>query len=314
MADGSFPTLVSKDRSTNANTNPIYISLVDAAGDAVLVDASGNLQVILAANDGVDIGDVTVNNGAGASAVNIQDGGNSISIDDGGGSITVDGSLSFDPNYDFVDDSAFTVASDYVAAVGMLADDTTPDSVDEGDIGIPRMTLDRKQLIVLADPTTDANRLAIDGSGNAQIDLAAISVTAVPVSKDGSANSETNPIYVYMVNTVVSGSEIHDYDTATPGADATSNHDYTVANATFFLKSVILSASGGMKAEVQVGPVASLASKAVAFIPRQGGTVQLDFNPAIEVPVASTGTVRIIRTNRQGASMDVYTTIIGNDV
>lgn len=33
------------------------------------------------ANSGVDIGDVTINNAAGASAVNIQDGGNSITVD-----------------------------------------------------------------------------------------------------------------------------------------------------------------------------------------------------------------------------------------
>jgi len=42
------------------------------------VDASGST---LGANDGVDIGDVTINNAAGASAVNIQDGGNSITVD-----------------------------------------------------------------------------------------------------------------------------------------------------------------------------------------------------------------------------------------
>lgn len=35
----------------------------------------------LASNDGVDIGDTTINNGSGSSAVNIQDGGNSITID-----------------------------------------------------------------------------------------------------------------------------------------------------------------------------------------------------------------------------------------
>lgn len=42
------------------------------------VDASGSA---LGANSGVDIGDVTINNAAGASAVNIQDGGNSITVD-----------------------------------------------------------------------------------------------------------------------------------------------------------------------------------------------------------------------------------------
>ena len=45
------------------------------------VDANGDAGVIAAANSGVDIGDVTVNNASGASAVNIQDGGNAITVD-----------------------------------------------------------------------------------------------------------------------------------------------------------------------------------------------------------------------------------------
>ena len=52
------------------------------------VDASGTT---LGANSGVDVGDVTVNNAAGASAVNIQDGGNSITID---GTVSVSGTVS----------------------------------------------------------------------------------------------------------------------------------------------------------------------------------------------------------------------------
>ena len=54
------------------------------------VDVSGST---LGANSGVDIGDVTINNAAGASAVNIQDGGNSITVD---GSVTVSGSVTAD--------------------------------------------------------------------------------------------------------------------------------------------------------------------------------------------------------------------------
>jgi hypothetical protein len=42
------------------------------------VDASGTT---LGANSGVDIGDVTINNGAAGAAVNIQDGGNTITVD-----------------------------------------------------------------------------------------------------------------------------------------------------------------------------------------------------------------------------------------
>ena len=68
---------------TNDAGNPIPVSATDLdirnlvfATDKV--DVSGST---LSANSGVDIGDVTINNAAGASAVNIQDGGNSITVD-----------------------------------------------------------------------------------------------------------------------------------------------------------------------------------------------------------------------------------------
>jgi hypothetical protein len=47
----------------------------------------------------------------------------------------------------FTDDAAFTPATSKVSAVGYLADSTSTDSVDEGDIGAARMTLDRKQIV-----------------------------------------------------------------------------------------------------------------------------------------------------------------------
>lgn len=41
------------------------------------------------------------------------------------------------------DDAAFTPGTNYVAAIGAIADETAPDSVNEGDAGALRMTLDR---------------------------------------------------------------------------------------------------------------------------------------------------------------------------
>jgi hypothetical protein len=41
------------------------------------------------------------------------------------------------------DDAAFTPAASSVTPIGATADETSPDSVDEGDIGAVRMTLDR---------------------------------------------------------------------------------------------------------------------------------------------------------------------------
>lgn len=383
MADGNFPTLVSRTRDANAATNVIYVQLSD--GSASIGVTSNALDVnidnttIAVTQSGTwNIATVTtltgitndVNIADGGNSITVDDGGTTISIDDGGGAITVDGTVTATVDFTFdyaedavhasgdvgafvlavrndtlaalagtdgdyapfqvnangalyvedvsgslADDAAFGIGSDSVVASGFLADDAATDSVDEGDIGIARMTLDRRQLMVITDATTDSQRLAIDSSGNAQVDLAAVSVTAVPVSKDANANTETNPIFVKLTDTAISGVEVVNYDTqAALAADTTDNHDYTVTGTTFFLKSVIFSSSGGGKVEVQTGPVASLATKAVAFVPKHGGTVQLDFSPAVEVPVTSTGTVRLIRTNREGTAQDVYSTILGNDV
>ena len=48
---------------------------------------------------------------------------------------------------ELADDAAFTVATTRVQPVGFLADETATDSVDEGDAGAARMTLDRKQIV-----------------------------------------------------------------------------------------------------------------------------------------------------------------------
>lgn len=86
------------------------------------------------------------------------------------------------PKSNQTDDGAFSVATDAVDGIAALADETSPDSVNEGDVGIVRMTLDRKLLTRLVG-STDANRAEVDGSGNLQVDLAASSAT---VTVDGS--------------------------------------------------------------------------------------------------------------------------------
>jgi hypothetical protein len=52
------------------------------------------------------------------------------------------------------DDAAFTVATSVVLPVGYLADQASTDSVNEGDVGAARMTLDRKQIVTVA-PSAD---------------------------------------------------------------------------------------------------------------------------------------------------------------
>jgi len=59
------------------------IEIQDGAGNqrTANVTAANELNTLTSAQPGVDIGDVTINNAAGASAVNVQDGGNSLTVD-----------------------------------------------------------------------------------------------------------------------------------------------------------------------------------------------------------------------------------------
>lgn len=136
------------------------------------------------------------------------------------------------------------------------------------------------------------------------------------VSANDSINSETNPIYVQTVDGTVSGIEIIDYETSASVASAgSSNHDYTVtATKTLKVKQVEVSASGALKVEIQSGPIATLTTKMVGFTSMANPVFKFDFQGLLEVPDTSTGTFRLIRTNREGSAMDVYSTIIGTEV
>lgn len=109
---------VYQDHATNHALRVSLYGKDAAAGDTeLLLDSAGHVQAdiigslpagsnaigTLAANSGVDIGDVTINNAAGASAVNVQDGGNSLTVDgtvtasNAAGDVAHDGSDSGNP-------------------------------------------------------------------------------------------------------------------------------------------------------------------------------------------------------------------------
>lgn len=75
------------------------------------------------------------------------------------------------------DDAAFGVATSAVLPAGFLADETATDSVDEGDVGAARMTLDRQVLAVLGerDVTGTLNALnataTIDAKGFSSVSI-----------------------------------------------------------------------------------------------------------------------------------------------
>jgi hypothetical protein len=89
----------------------------------------------------------------------VTDSGGSLTVDNGGTfAVQVDGSaltaLQLLDNTIIVDDAAFTPATTSVNMAGFQADETATDSVDEGDAGAARMTLDRKQIVTPQPHTT----------------------------------------------------------------------------------------------------------------------------------------------------------------
>lgn len=248
MADGFFPTLVSKDANANSLTNQMFVQITDGT-DGLLVNADGSLNAVVTATN-LDIRDLVFATDK---------------VDVTGSTVTVTAT-----NLDIRD---LVFATDKVDVSGSSVTVTATD-------------LDIRDLTLATD--------------------------AVRVSANTTANSAVNPIYVSFTQAPITG-EVHDYNTASAVAGgATSNHDYTVVTA-LLLKSIEFSCSGGGKVELQVGPVASLVSKWVGFVPKAGGNVSLKLDPPIEVPTTSTGTVRLIRTNREGSAQDLYSTIIGID-
>jgi hypothetical protein len=225
--------------------------------------------------------------------VGINDSGNSITVDNGGTfAVQVDGAaltaLQLIDNTIFVDDAAYTVGTSSVSVIGGVA---TSDTVDSGDAGA----------------------LAIDTSRNLKVIAAANS--GVDIGDVTINNTAATAIPVYLTGGAVSGTEVIDYATDDVVAAAgTTNHDYTVTGTTFLLKQFQASASGRIKVELKTGPVGTLVSRGVWFNSSSNPNVEFTFAQALEVPVTTTGTVRLTITNLDNATMDIYSTIIGNDV
>jgi len=86
----SIPVVIASDQSAVPVSGTVAVSGTIPISAASLPLPTGAATSALQTQPGVDIGDVTVNNAAGASAVNIQDGGNSITVD---GTVSVSGTV-----------------------------------------------------------------------------------------------------------------------------------------------------------------------------------------------------------------------------
>lgn len=113
-----------------------------------------------------------------------------------------------------LDDAAFVPATRYVLPIGAFADETSPDSVDEGDVGIPRMTLKRllkveasqglPQLLVESIGAAGAGDVTLTPTAGTIWQITVIDVTVVADANVGNRELTTNfrnvAAYMFSLN------------------------------------------------------------------------------------------------------------------
>ena len=133
--------------------------------------------------------------------------------------------------------------------------------------------------------------------------------------ESGASFSTANPLPVSLTEN--GGEEIHDFDMASAIAkDGNSEHTYSVASGvTVFLYGYKASASGKMKAELQIGDGAVsevFSTKDVTFNSTANPNIAGDLfrTPIKVIGTANTTTIKLIRTNRDNQAQDLYSTFI----
>ena len=208
------------------------VAITAGAGTTILTDdcgASGHAQGVKIAYsaDGVatlvtvDASGVLVNLGA----------NNDVTID--AGAVT---SLALIDDPVFADDAGFTVATSKVMVAGFLADDTSPDVVQEADVGAARMTLDRKQIVVLGEGGTNLVK-----GGGSKTDTTAQSLMAA--SGDVAIGNYLCWVTVYNSSSTNTAVEIRDGTTTVVAVIPAPAYGGAVVNFTVPIKMTLNTAT-----------------------------------------------------------------------
>lgn len=299
------------------NVNRIYVQITDGTNN-LSVNSAGSMVVSVSNLNQVADGDYTstsymTNIVGGVMASNTVQ---AIAVDENG-NLQVD-IVSGAGGYQYQDGA--TASGSYGNAVlgtdGNNLQILSTDTQGTLQVNITTANVDIRDLTTSTDAVrvgNGANYLAINTAGSAAIDIASVSVPAIPISANANTNTSANPIYVQQVSGVATN-EVHHYNTGVGiGASITSTHTYSVAtNTTFLLRSVIASASGAMKVEIKTGAVGNETTTVVWFTSAAKPSDRIEFNPAKEV--AGAGNVLVVRRNDDNQAMDVYSTIIGETV
>jgi hypothetical protein len=224
----------------SANRN-IYVNIRDNAGNerGLNVDASGFIGVtdgggsltVDASNLSCNVAQmngtaVTMGNGASGTGVQRV----TIANDSTGVLATVSTVTNITNQGHGADDAAFTPATTRVMVAGFFADETAPDSVDEGDMGAARMSLDRKQYAIAHDETS-----TIYQNGTARTPVfAAISGSTSGDNTLVAAAGASNKIRVLSLYLVAAGTTTVRFESGA-GGTALSGVMSLIANTGFVL-------------------------------------------------------------------------------
>lgn len=280
--------------------------------DTAQVTAAGELNVLATAQPGVDIGDVTVNNAAGAAAVNIQDGGNSI---------TVDGTVSASNFPATVDTNYGTVGASTLRSAAQVGNATGAADFNFGAAGAQtlRVAALPGNATGLADFNSGAtgaqtlrvhaNQGAPNSVANAWPTLLTDGTDTVAVNTDGSIN--------VVITDSTPGTPINDYKRAIAiAAGATDNHDYTVtALKTLYLNQIESTGSAKAKMEVQIETAVASGTFNTRWVQfNSTATPNMMVHIDNPIPVAAGVRVRVIMRNNDLVAQDMYSTISGYEL
>jgi len=181
--DGKTPSLGAAVIAASVPVNIASDQTVPVSAASLPLPAGAATEATLSTlntkfTSGTDIGDVTINNAAGASAVNMQDGGNSITVDDGGGSVTVDNSdlASLGGTVSGSEQQVDIVAS-LPAGANNIGDVDIASALPAGSNTIGSVDLNRLDVIDFLDtPLVDAT--TINGSAGAFVEVIASTAAA----------------------------------------------------------------------------------------------------------------------------------------
>lgn len=205
VTEGSGKSIDTRTESTNGNHRQVVVLGDPSTNSGIApVDATNGLKV--------DVSNTSLTVDLGAN--------NDVTVT--GDALT---SLQLIDDIVKTDDAAFTPATDKVAMVGAEFDDTTPDSVDEGDAGALRMSARRELYVQLRDAAGNERGLNVDTNGDIGVTTpldGALDGSELQVDVVAPLPAGTNAIGKLSAN---SGVDIGDVDvTSQPARDRTTDN------------------------------------------------------------------------------------------